>query len=151
MSQRIRHQITRFAPPIVLAVFAAFYLSQGKAFTDPTSGQAPSLYGHAMLIMAALVVGVEFVRSRSQFPKDAAEDASSRKILTIFAIIAGFVALIFAIGFYAAIPVFLLSFLMMFARMRPWLACAIGLAATLLVWGIFGQLLHMRVFSGYLF
>jgi uncharacterized protein YqhQ len=151
LPQQIRHQVTRFAPPIVLAVFAAIYLSQGKAFTDPTSGQAPSLYGHAMLIMAALVVVVAFIRSRSQSPSDAAEDVSSRKIFMIFAIIAGFIALIFAIGFYAAIPVFLFSFLMMFARMRPWLACVVGLAAALLVWGIFGQLLHMRVFSGYLF
>lgn len=64
---------------------------------------------------------------------------------------AGFVALVAAIGFIAAIPLYTLAFMRLQGRM-PWRRCAIAAGAiTAVTWIVFEQFLRYKVFEGALF
>ena len=65
--------------------------------------------------------------------------------------VAAFVALVAAIGFVAAIPVYTLVFMRLQGRL-PWRRCAISAGViTAVTWIVFEQLLRYKVFEGALF
>jgi len=149
-ASRFRFEPMLLLPPVGFAGVALFYLHNGHGFNDPSSGQAPALYGQAMLVLSALVLAIALLRSFRGAPAMPGDQVDLKRALAIYAILCGFIALIFALGFYVAVPVFLLLFLLLIARAKPWF-CLAGAALGLgLLWGVFGQLLHMRVFAGYL-
>ena len=65
--------------------------------------------------------------------------------------VAAFVALVAAIGFVAAIPVYTLAFMRLQGRL-PWRRCAIAAGLiTAVTWIVFEQFLRYKVFEGALF
>jgi uncharacterized protein YacL len=151
LSGRISTELSRFAPPLIFGGLGFFYLAHSSDFADPTSGQAPQLYAKAIIGLATIVSVIAIVQALQGARRGKEESLNAPRAAFIFATIAGFIALIFAVGFYVAVPLFLFSFLYFVARMKVGPALIGAFIGFSFLWGIFGQLLHMRVFPGLLF
>lgn len=68
----------------------------------------------------------------------------------IYGLIAAFITLVFLVGFYIAIPVFLFSFLRWVSRLSVFVSGAIAFFIYGFTWFVFSYFLHLEVFSGYL-
>jgi len=84
----------------------------------------------------------------AEFAKDVAPAVARRRVVEIFSWIAGFIALVFLLGFPVAVPLFVLSYLVMQSRIG-WLESMSLTAAT---WGffyfLFQRLLHLQFETG---
>jgi len=140
----------RLIAPLLLAGLALFYLSSSGGFQDPTSAQAPHLYGQLLLLLAAAIVALTLWRARRGAPPSEEEEPHYRRALLIFLLVALFVAAIFAAGFYVATPLFLFLFLLFFARAKWWQAALGAGLALLFIWLVFGRFLGMAVYPGLL-
>lgn len=157
MLQALRKiELKRVIPPVFLALLAIGYMVQASGFDDETSAEAPMLYGAALLGVAVLVLVLGFIPGFKPRPKvgrlrhEADAPFNWRASLTIFAIIAVFIGFVFAAGFYVAIPVFLFLFLTFISKVAWWQALITAALAYAFVFAVFGQFLHLEVFSGYL-
>ena len=145
--------LVRLVPPLVFAGLAIGYISQSGGFSDPTSAQAPLLYGELLLALSALIFALGLFaafRGAGDPRARGADGAGFGPFARIYAMIAGFIALIFAVGFYGAIPVFLALFLSRVAKLPLWQSLAAASLSVFFVWLIFGKFLHMSVYAGYL-
>jgi hypothetical protein len=147
----------RLGPPLLFAVLALIYISQSGGFMDPVSAEAPLLYGKLLLGLSALILALGLVAGLrgtvavretgiQALQDDAEEDLG--KILLIYAILAAFIGSIFAIGFFAAIPIFLVLFLRLVAKLPLWQSLLSAAVSVLFVWLVFVQFLHMVVYPG---
>ncbi len=140
----------RLGPPLVFAALALGYLSRTKGFDDPTSAQAPSLYGGILFGLAALVLAVTVIRGFfPPAPTAEREEVSWKRAIGIYAAMGLLIAVIFAAGFYVAIPLFLFVFFFMIARLRLATSVIAAGLGFLFIWLVFSQFLHMPVFRGY--
>jgi hypothetical protein len=145
----------RLVPPVVLGSLAVVYMIMANGFSDNTSSEAPMLYGVVLLglsilvFVLALIPGLKPVAKRSRTKHQ--EGPFQWKIsLGIFALVAGFIGLVFVVGFYVAIPIFLFLFLRLVSHVstiRSLFCAAIAYGFT---WLIFSYFLHLEVFTGYL-
>ena len=87
---------------------------------------------------------MEYVATPSDVP------AGQRSCRLLAEMLTGLVALIFAVGIYAAIAVFLALFLKLVSKLSLAAAAGIAIAAAALVWFLLAFLLKMDVYSGYL-
>jgi hypothetical protein len=138
----------RLIPPLLLAGLALVYLSASGGFEDPTSAEAPHLYGRLLLALAAAIIALTLWRARRGAALPDGENPHYRRALLIFLLVALFVAAIFAAGFYVATPLFLFLFLVLFARLKWWQALAGAGLALLFIWLVFGRFLGMAVYPG---
>ncbi len=152
---KLRWDAKKLVPPSVLACIAIGYMAMASGFSDDTSAEAPMLYGTALLILSVLVFALAL------FPR---EDTAARRTRTkrsegpfqwrvsfqIYAMIAGFLALVFVAGFYVAIPVFLFLFLRLVSGVSTVKALVFAACAYGFTWGVFSYFLHLEVFTGYL-
>jgi len=147
----IRAHLARLLPPLAFAALALAYLALSGGFADPTSAQAPVLYGRAMLGLSLLLFAwALFSLWRGRPAPEVGEEPAWIRAGFAFLLLAGFIATIFAVGFYAAVPLFLLLFLALGARLAWWRAAVIALASFLFIYLVFGLFLHMQVFAGLL-
>ena len=140
-------QISRLIPPLLLAGLALLYLSASGGFADPTSAEAPHLYGRLLLALSAAILVLSLWRARRGSPAGEAEPNILRALL-VFALLALLVAGVMVAGFYIATPLFLFLFLIVFARLKIWQALAVAAVALLFIWLVFGRFLHMAVYPG---
>ena len=141
-------QISRLIPPLLLAALAIFYLSASGGFADPTSAEAPHLYGRLLLALSAAILALSLWRAwRGRKAAGEAEPNLLRALL-VFTLLAALVAGVMVAGFYIATPLFLFLFLTAFARLKVWQALAVAGLALLFIWLVFGRFLHMAVYAG---
>ncbi len=146
----------RLVPPVVLAAMAVYYMSVAGSFSDSTSAEAPILYGTVLLVLCVLAFVTGLVPREKEVstglgPKTKHRELDLPATLKIFGLIGGFVALVFLVGFYIAIPLFLGLFLRLISR-ASWLAAGLSaLAAYGFVYAVFGYFLNLEVYPGYLF
>lgn len=146
----------RLAPCLVLALVAAVYLWQARSFADPTSRQAPTLYGFAMLGLCALLsVRILLRRATTQdtgrskyHPESKSGSASPVRALAMIAIIATCTVMIYVTGFYVATAVFLLLFMTFVSKLRLLESASIAILAPAMIWLCLGRLLNLSVYSG---
>ena len=151
VAYRLKFEPLSMLPPVAFGAMALFYLHHARGFNDPTAAQAPLLYGRALLILSGLALVAAVMSALGGAPAKHDEETNPSRAVAILLILCAFVGAILAAGFYIAVPLFLLLFYVLVARMRWWVA-AIGAAAGLFfVWAVFGRLLHMQVFGGMFF
>ena len=155
--------VGRMAPAAIGCAVAAVFLVWSYAY-DGRAHVVPMLIGWCALALTLLDV---FVHTETRTgralrgvltgrpldastPPDAsAAGASGPAAACLW--IAGFVALVAAIGFIAAIPLYTLAFMRLQGRME-WRRCVIAAGlVTAVAWIVFEQLLRYTVFEGALF
>lgn len=155
IKSKLHWDAKRLAPPAILGGLAIFYMVIASGFSDDGSAQAPMLYGGALLGLSVLVFLLALVPGLKPAPKftrikHPAGPFPWKTSLQIFGLIVAFIALIFLLGFYLAIPLFLLVFLRWISGVS-WLGALICAAVSYgFIWAIFSYFLHLEVFTGYL-
>jgi Tripartite tricarboxylate transporter TctB family len=147
------------------ALFSLFLLGVG-AFAVLSAWRWPfkaALFPLAVGIPLAAVAAVQFVldlRGRGepaegpavdlQFGGDVPDDVARRRTGTLFAWIAGFVALVWLLGFPTAVPVFMASYLVLQSAARWWAAAALTGAAWAFFYGVFQWALRLPFEQGWI-
>ena len=84
----------------------------------------------------------------AEFVNDVPPEVARRRVVEVFSWIAGFIVLVFLVGFPVAVPLFVLSYLVVQSRIG-WLESVSLTAAT---WGffyfLFQRLLHLQFEAG---
>jgi uncharacterized BrkB/YihY/UPF0761 family membrane protein len=155
IKDKVHLDFKRLGPPLFFALLAVGYMAVTRGFSDPTSNEAPMLYGSVLLALSLLVFVLSLIPSLRSGPKKArtknpTDGFAWRQSIKIYALIAGFIALVFCVGFYVAIPVFLFLFLKFISRMSLPYVLLYAVASYAFVWLIFDWFLHLEVFTGYL-
>ncbi len=117
-----------------LAVAAAYALYAALRW-PPKAALFPLTMGIPLLVLAIVQVVMDL-----REPPEAAPADAGRRSLAVFAWMATFIALVLLIGFPAAVPLFVFSYLVLQSRERLGLSVALAAAA----WGAF-HLLFERV------
>jgi len=90
----------------------------------------------------------ENTRSDLDFTADISPEIARRRTVAIFAWIAGFILLVFLLGFSLAIPIFVLTYLASQTDAGWWLKIALAAAAWGCFYGLFDRLLHLPFEAG---
>jgi Tripartite tricarboxylate transporter TctB family len=138
---------------ILVAGYAALSASQWSF----KAGFFPLVTSIPLLILVMLNLVLEFVGGtektsgpavEAEFTNDVPADVARRRVIETFSWIAGFIALVFLVGFPAAVPIFLFSYLAIQSRVG-WLL-SVSLTAT--TWGffyfLFQRLLNLQFEAG---
>jgi hypothetical protein len=155
--QKLHFDPRRLLPPIVLGAVSIGYIAIARGFTNPTSAEAPLLYGEAMAGLSVLVFILALLPPRSAEPHRPAGSARKfhgfdwRRVLLIHALAVGAGALVLLTGFYVGIPIFLFFFFWRIAKLSLIVSAAIALAFLGLTWLCFGYLLDLEMYQGYLY
>src|SRR5580698_8710656 len=145
----------RLVPPAVLGCLAIAYMVIANGFSDNTSSEAPMLYGSILLGLSILVFVIALIPGRKTTPKRSRTKHQEgpfqwKESIEIFALISGFIALVFLAGFYVAIPVFLFLFLKWISHVSTIRSLICAVCAYGFTWLVFSHFLHLEVFTGYL-
>lgn len=84
-----------------------------------------------------------------EFSADVAPDVARRRVIAIFAWIAGFILLVFLLGFPLAVPLFIFSYLSLESRVVWPLALTLTAVAWGFFYGLFQRLLHLPFEAGW--
>lgn len=147
----------RVIPPVVFGLVAVAYLVEAFTFSDPTSAQAPILYGFVLLGLSVLA-GVLALRPQSLEKEHSVRPHSHRgdgpvnwkRVSAVFLLTASLIVLVFLLGFYLALFIFISMFLWRVSGISLWKAVLVGFIAWVLTWLIFGWFLNLEVYQGYL-
>jgi len=110
-----------------------------------------------LIVLAILNLVLEFVggkekpsgpASEAEFVNDVPPEVARRRVVEVFSWIAGFIVLVFLLGFPVAVPLFMISYLTMQSRIG-WLQSMILTAGA---WGffyyVFQRLLNLQFEAG---
>jgi Tripartite tricarboxylate transporter TctB family len=138
-------------------VLVACYAALSASHWSFKTGFFPLAISIPLLVLVILNLVLEFVGGtekasgpavEAEFTTDAAPEVARRRVIETFSWIAGFIALVFLLGFPAAVPLFLFSYLAIQSQVG-WLP-SIGLTAT--TWGffyfLFQRLLNLQFEAG---
>ena len=138
---------------IVIAGYAAFSASHWSFKT----GFFPLAVSIPLIVLAILNLVLEFVGGKektrgpaleAEFANDVPPAVARRRVVEIFSWIAGFIVLVFLVGFPVAVPLFVLSYLAMQSRIG-WLQ---SMTLTAGAWGffyfLFQRLLNLQFEAG---
>ena len=145
--------LTKRLAPLIFGLLAIGYMVIASGFGDETSAEAPMLYGAVLLGLSVLVGLLGFLPTQQTREAAKAHDGDAIRwhaSFGIYAIIAGFIALIFLAGFYVAIAAFLVLFLIFHSRVSVLNGFVFAALACGFTWLVFSYFLHLNVFSGYL-
>lgn len=127
-----------------LAALAAYAVYAALRW-PPKAALFPLTMGVPLLVLAAAQIVIDL-----RDPPDPAPAQARRRTFTVFAWMAGFIALVLLLGFPIAVPVFVFSYLAMESR-EGWVVSAAAAAAA---WGLFHllfqRLLHFPFAAGLL-
>jgi len=106
----------------------------------------PLVMGIPLLVLALAQVVMDWRAARP--PEESPQE--TRAAISILAWMAGFIALVFLVGFPLAVPLFIAGYLLLQGR-EPWF---LSIALALIAWGafylLFQKLLHFPFDSGWL-
>ena len=127
---------------LALAALAAYAVYAALAW-PAKAALFPLTMGIPLLVLAGVQIVIDLREPPPRGPAGA-----RRRAFTVFAWMAGFIALVLLVGFPIAVPVFVFSYLIMQSR-EGWLVSALGAAAA---WGffhvLFQRLLHFPFEAG---
>jgi len=86
----------------------------------------------------------------TEFSKEAPPDVARRRAIAIFSWIAGFIPLVFLVGFPIAAPLFVLFFLRLQSGVRWWQTIGLTAVAWGFFYAVFQRLIHLRFEDGLL-
>lgn len=124
-----------------------------KAALFPLTVSIPLVVLAAAQLLLDLFGKTEKAGGRSadlEFAADVTPDVALRRVITIFFWIAGFILLVFLLGFPIAVPVFILSYLILQSRVSWWQSIGLTAAAWGFFYGIFQRLIHLQFEDGLL-
>lgn len=126
-------------------VMVAAYAVLTAVRWPPKAALFPLVMGIPLLVLALAQVAMDWQAAPSE---NAPQDTPAA--ISILAWMAGFIALVFLIGFPLAVPLFILGYLVIQGR-EPWF---LSLALALIAWGafylLFQELLHFPFDAGWL-
>ncbi len=147
----------RIIPPAFFGLLAIAYLAEAFSLSDSTSAEAPIFYGFVLLFLSVLAGGLALRPQRLEQEAVARPHShrgegpvSWKRVLTIFLLTACLVILVFLLGFYLALFLFISMFLWCISGVSLWKAVLVGFLAWVLTWFIFGWFLNLEVYEGYL-
>lgn len=147
----------RIIPPVFFGILAIAYLAEAFCLNNSTSAEAPIFYGFVLLILSVLAGGlalrpqqVEQATASRPHSHRGEGPVSWKRVVTIFLLTACLVVLVFLLGFYLALLLFVSVFLWRISGVSLWKALLVGFMAWVLTWFIFGWFLNLEVYEGYL-
>ena len=151
-----RPKLEKIVPPAVMAALSVFYLAQTGGFAEPSSAEAPRLYGTWALILSLLLVALSFFPSLKRVktpgaavqPPPKSEHGDVGRAMQMLAMVAVLVGATFVFGFYLAIGLFLLLFLRFMGGVGTVKSIGAGVAVVAVIWLFLRFLLKMEVYSG---
>jgi hypothetical protein len=81
---------------------------------------------------------------------DVPSDVAWRRVVAIFFWVAGFILLVFLLGFPIAVPLFILCYLRLQSHESWWLSLSLTAVAWGFFYGVFEQLIHLRFEEGFI-
>jgi hypothetical protein len=133
-----------------VAVFMARQWSFKAAFFPLVTGIPLLVLATAQLL--AELFGQSPAANETRFDLELADDVPPemvrRRTVTIFAWIAGFILLVFLLGFSLAIPLFVLAYLALQPGVKWWLKISLTALAWGGFYGLFVHLLHLPFETG---
>jgi hypothetical protein len=81
---------------------------------------------------------------------DVPPDVARRRVIGIFFWVAGFILLVFLLGFPIAVPLFILCYLTLQSHESWWLSLSLTTFAWGFFYGVFERLIHLRLVVGLL-
>ena len=81
---------------------------------------------------------------------DVPPDLARRRVINIFLWIAGFILMVFLLGFPVAVPLFILCYLRLQSHESWWLSLSLTAFAWGFFYGVFERLIHLRFEDGLL-
>jgi uncharacterized protein YqhQ len=152
---RLKLEPKRVIPPVLFGVLAIAYLLEALTFDNATSAEAPILYG-CVLLALSILAGVLALRPKPAedplMPRRQHQDGpvDIRRAVEIFLLIALLIGLIFLLGFYLALFVFVTGFLWRVSKVSLLRSLTAGILASAITWFVFGWFLSLEVYAGYL-
>ena len=151
-----RPKIVTLLPPVVMAALACGYLALTGGFAEPSSAEAPRLYGTWALVLSLLLIGLSFFPSVKRVktpgaaiqPPPKSEAGDVVRAMQMLLMVALLVGATFVLGFYVAIGLFLVLFLRFLAGVGTVKSVGAGVAVVAMVWLFLRFLLKMEVYSG---
>ena len=141
----------------IFLILVACYAALSASHWSFKTGFFPLAISIPLLVLVILNLVLEFVGGtekasgpavEAEFTTDVAPEVARRRVIETFSWIAGFIALVFLVGFPAAVPLFLFSYLAIQSQVG-WLL-SISLTAT--TWGffyfLFQRLLNLQFEAG---
>ena len=141
----------------IFLILVAGYAALSASHWSFKTGFFPLAISIPLLILVILNLVLEFVGGtekasgpavEAEFTTDVAPEVARRRVIETFSWIAGFIALVFLVGFPVAVPLFLVSYLAIQSHVG-WLL-SVSLTAT--TWGffyfLFQRLLNLQFEAG---
>jgi hypothetical protein len=141
----------------IFLILVAGYAALSASYWSFKTGFFPLAISIPLLVLVILNLVLEFVGGaekasgpavEAEFTTDVAPEVARRRVIETFSWIAGFILLVFLLGFPVAVPLFLFSYLAIQSRVG-WLMSIILTATT---WGffyfLFQRLLNLQFEAG---
>jgi hypothetical protein len=141
----------------IFLILVAGYAALSASHWSFKTGFFPLAVAIPLLVLVILNLVLEFVGGtekgsgpavEAEFTTDVAPEVARRRVIETFSWIGGFIALVFLVGFPAAVPLFLLAYLAIQSQVG-WLL-SVSLTAT--TWGffyfLFQRLLNLQFEAG---
>jgi hypothetical protein len=138
-------------------ILVAGYAALSASHWSFKTGFFPLAVSIPLLILVILNLVLEFVGGTerasgpavdTEFTNDVAPEVARRRVIETFSWIAGFILLVFLVGFPVTVPLFLLSYLAIQSQVG-WL---LSVSLTAVTWGFFNflfqRLLHLQFEAG---
>jgi hypothetical protein len=150
------HKKSNFLFSIFLILVAGYAALSASHWSFKT-GFFPLAVSIPLLVLVILNLVLEFVSGTekasgpavdAEFTTDVAPEVTRRRVIETFSWIAGFIVLVFLLGFPVAVPLFLFAYLAIQSQVG-WL---LSLSLTAMTWGffyfLFQRLLHLQFEAG---
>ncbi len=147
-------------PIMTLVMLAIFVVMTGVAMTYPEGARfQPLVIGlpaialcllQLVLDLRAKPAGDVTVPAQTPLRPDSESPPALRRELIVWSYLLGFVAAILLVGFWIAIPCFLVAFLRLEAKAGWPLALGLGLGATGILYALFALVLRVSLHEGWL-
>ena len=150
------HKKSNFLFSIFLILVAGYAALSASHWSFKT-GFFPLAVSIPLLVLVILNLVLEFVSGTekasgpavdAEFTTDVVPEVARRRVIETFSWIAGFIVLVFLVGFPVAVPLFLFSYLAIQSQVG-WL---LSLSLTATTWGffyfLFQRLLHLQFEAG---
>src|SRR5262245_2881478 len=141
----------------IFLILVAGYAALSASHWSFKTGFFPLAVSIPLLVLVILNLVLEFVSGtekasgpavEAEFTKDVAPEVARRRVIETFSWIAGFIVLVFLLGFPVAVPLFLLAYLAIQSQVG-WM---LSLSLTAMTWGffyfLFQRLLHLQFEAG---
>ncbi len=131
---------------LLLVVFGAALI--GAASFPPAAQSFPYFVTVPGLALSLWLTIQNLLKSRAGAPDNKVPPEQMRRVYIMVASFAGMVALIVLVGMPIGIALFGFGFTYLNSKRGIWVSAGVMVFGFLLVWGLFGQVLHFMLYGG---